>query len=134
MLFIAALGIKCYTCTSMESAEDCVEQQQLVTCPPGTGRCQTLYTTFNNGSTMTKQFVKQCVSGESCNVPFVCKDPDWTCLHGCCDQNACNESEYQEHRVKCEIQNDEISTYPAPPPPKKKSCKFMLGNCEHQLA
>ena len=109
MLLIAALGLKCYLCSSMKSEEDCVKQQQLVTCAPGQDRCQTLYTTFNNGSIVSKHFVKQCLSGETCDttstvVSVLCKDPDWTCSHSCCGQDACNESEYQ-----CRLQGKRIS-------------------------
>ncbi|XP_020600597.1 uncharacterized protein LOC110039792 [Orbicella faveolata] len=105
----SALGLKCYTCNSMESQEDCVKQQQLVTCASGMDRCQQLFTTFNNGSIMNKQFVKRCSEVETCNeasitISLVCKDPDWTCSHSCCDQDACNESEYQ-----CRLQGTRIS-------------------------
>lgn len=102
MLFIAALGIKYYTCNSVQSEQECVKLQELQTCLPSQHRCQTLFTTFNNGSIVTKEFVKQCSSGVTCNltsvlISLLCKDPDRTCSHRYCDQDSCNESEYQCH-------------------------------------
>ena len=99
LLLIVALGLNCYTCNSTESEADCVKQQELQTCAIGLNRCQTLFTTFNNGTIMAKTFEKKCSSDLICSATdsVLCSDPDRMCSFSCCDTAGCNESEYQCH-------------------------------------
>ena len=93
--FIAASGLKCYTCTSTTSLEDCEKDQKETDCVSSVfDRCATFSADFNTSVVEVKSFVKSCQAKAYCDTSETllkpCKDAGGKCKLDCCDTDLCN--------------------------------------------
>lgn len=91
LLFIEAHELKCYTCSSTKSWEDCKSTQSKKTCPEGQERCFKVSTEYNG----TKSYSKDCLDEASCDDKDTylqdCKAAqNSTCILTCCSSELCN--------------------------------------------
>ncbi|KAJ7369924.1 hypothetical protein OS493_035497 [Desmophyllum pertusum] len=101
----AAHGLKCFTCISYESLDDCEKDQMVQECPSYYTRCinMTLILPPSTGFE-TKQFARGCSPVNVCNYAkqgfescksFTSLDlqgQNVTCDVSCCTNDLCNES------------------------------------------
>ncbi|XP_015768673.1 PREDICTED: ly6/PLAUR domain-containing protein 1-like [Acropora digitifera] len=83
--------LKCYTCSSTKSWEDCKSTQSKKTCPEGQERCFKVSTEYNG----TKSYSKDCLDEASCDDKDTylqdCKAAqNSTCILTCCSSELCN--------------------------------------------
>ncbi|CAH3021601.1 unnamed protein product, partial [Porites evermanni] len=79
-----AAGLKCYTCTSSVSEEDCTKNQQEIDCGAVSDRCATTGLKFTVGSQSTTSFTKICSTKQVCDtaetaVLNACKSAQVSC-------------------------------------------------------
>ena len=91
LVFIEAHELKCYTCSSTKSWEDCESTQSKKTCPEGQERCTKASTEYNG----TKSYSKDCLGEASCdNKDAYLRDckaaQNSSCILTCCPGELCN--------------------------------------------
>ncbi|XP_020604319.1 uncharacterized protein LOC110043219 [Orbicella faveolata] len=84
----AALGLKCYYCTSTTSWDDC--ETRSVDCLAGQDRCAKVYLKYGSAEV----FAKYCTASAGCSQDGnpTCKGQigSFKCDINCCDGNNCN--------------------------------------------
>ena len=88
----AAFGMKCYTCSSNTSMDDCDKNRKETVCGPRHDRC--LVTEFKFLVVDFKGYKKGCTTKAICDRLSSrvkqCKNGGGTCKAGCCDVDLCN--------------------------------------------
>lgn len=93
--FSFASGLKCYTCTSATSLEECEKNQKETDCVSSAfDRCATFSTDFTIANVETKSFSKSCQAKSYCDAAQThlkaCNDAGGKCKLDCCDTDLCN--------------------------------------------
>ncbi|XP_068696840.1 ly6/PLAUR domain-containing protein 2-like [Montipora foliosa] len=92
--FSFASGIKCYTCSSTTSLEDCDKGKKELDCGSILNRCATFSTDFTIANVETKSFIKSCQAKSYCDNSETllkpCNDAGGKCKLDCCDTDLCN--------------------------------------------
>lgn len=91
VLFITANGLKCYTCSSTSSMDDCKSKQKEADCPADSYRCGEVSMEYND----IKTYAKNCMPKATCDNSDVfskeCKAASGdTCSLDCCEGDLCN--------------------------------------------
>ncbi|KAL9985860.1 hypothetical protein ACROYT_G008309 [Oculina patagonica] len=90
----ASFGLNCYTCSSLESAEDCEQQQKLHTCVPEYDQCLTLFITYKTGNGIGTANSKSCADQAICNrSEGACSTTNGNCSFNCCKSDSCNSGD-----------------------------------------
>ena len=88
----AAFGIKCYTCSSNTSMDDCDKNRKETVCDPRYDRC--FETEYKLSVEDIKKYGKGCITKAICDsvssLVKQCKDEGGTCKASCCDVDLCN--------------------------------------------
>ena len=96
IFIFTADGLKCYTCTSTVSEEDCSKNQKEIDCGAVNDRCATTGLKFTIASQSTTSFTKICTTKQVCDTAETaflkaCKSAQGTtCEFKCCDTDLCN--------------------------------------------
>lgn len=97
-VLLAGYGLKCYTCVSTKSWDDCVDVQKETTCPAGFDRCLKVYAHVKGDGANVEGFEKACLTAASCDSTDkinVCKGDGRECDINCCDGDLCNTAALQ---------------------------------------
>ncbi|XP_015771460.1 PREDICTED: uncharacterized protein LOC107349787 isoform X2 [Acropora digitifera] len=99
VLCTASVGfaIKCQTCTSTTSMEDCKKNEKEMDCGGGFDRCIKTSFDYNASMPQGKVFSKGCSTKVTCDsqqkLKEICNDAGGsTCEWNCCDSDGCNSS------------------------------------------
>lgn len=90
----AGHSLKCYTCASIKSWDDCAANKKETTCVSGQDRCGKMYVDGKIGDVGYEGFSKGCAANAACNKD-ACKNinPSLSvskCDINCCEGDLCN--------------------------------------------
>ena len=90
----SAFGIKCYTCSSKTSMDDCDKNRKETDCESSFDRCGKASLEYKSSVLAIKSFNKVCATKATCDAAIKalkeCKDAGGTCKADCCDKDLCN--------------------------------------------
>ena len=90
----AAFGMKCYTCSSDTSMDDCDKNRKETVCGSSYDRCVSMTMEYTVGGSDFKSYGKRCATKAMCDrassMQKKCKDIGRTCKIDCCDGDLCN--------------------------------------------
>ncbi|XP_068681476.1 uncharacterized protein [Montipora foliosa] len=123
-------GLKCFTCYSTTSMDDCSSKQIKSTCPAelSDGYCGKLEVKDESG--VTQSFSKGCFPEDVCTGDVVpCNQPGNYCKGACCFSDFCNGEGGVVERISCNYCTSTTSLEDCSKQQKSQQCPVGWNRC-----